>query len=212
MKCIAGENPQKASVMGNTWLLITDKIVWLSEPTTYSLCQQWRALWSLPLMLHGNRRILSLVVISLFHWETLHAGGGSSSAFASSVVVLCPVQCSPPSVVFVVVVGAALLLLLWLIPASSSPSSIPPLTLNNSPDYQLMELLLKRLRFNKNRNFWRWVRLINWLILIKSESIRPLIIRILSHNCIVLGPSCKIGNMRCPGTLKNQNPQFEEKK
>ena len=59
MKCIAGENPQKASVMGNTWLLITDKSVWLSEPTTYSLCQQWRALWSLPLMLHGNRRILS---------------------------------------------------------------------------------------------------------------------------------------------------------
>ena len=27
-----------------------------------------------------------------------------------------------------------------------------------------------------------------------------------------LGHSCKIGNMRCPGTLKNQNPQFEEKK
>ena len=26
------------------------------------------------------------------------------------------------------------------------------------------------------------------------------------------GHSCKIGNMRCPGTLKNQNPQFEEKK
>ena len=26
-----------------------------------------------------------------------------------------------------------------------------------------------------------------------------------------LGHSCKIGNMRCPGTLKNQNPQFEEK-
>ena len=25
------------------------------------------------------------------------------------------------------------------------------------------------------------------------------------------GHSCKIGNMRCPGTLKNQNPQFEEK-
>ena len=28
----------------------------------------------------------------------------------------------------------------------------------------------------------------------------------------LLGHSCKIGNMRCPGTLKNQNPQFEEKK
>ena len=27
-----------------------------------------------------------------------------------------------------------------------------------------------------------------------------------------MGHSCKIGNMRCPGTLKNQNPQFEEKK
>ena len=26
-----------------------------------------------------------------------------------------------------------------------------------------------------------------------------------------MGPPCKIGNMRCPGTLKNQNPQFEEK-
>ena len=26
------------------------------------------------------------------------------------------------------------------------------------------------------------------------------------------GHSCKIGNMRCTGTLKNQNPQFEEKK
>ena len=26
-----------------------------------------------------------------------------------------------------------------------------------------------------------------------------------------MGHSCKIGNMRCPGTLKNQNPQFEEK-
>ena len=25
------------------------------------------------------------------------------------------------------------------------------------------------------------------------------------------GHPCKIGNMRCPGTLKNQNPQFEEK-
>ena len=59
MKCIAGENPQKASVMENTWLLITGTSVWLSEPTTYSLCQQWRALWSLPLMLHGNRLILS---------------------------------------------------------------------------------------------------------------------------------------------------------
>ena len=29
---------------------------------------------------------------------------------------------------------------------------------------------------------------------------------------ILQGHSCKIGNMRCPGTLKNQNPQFEEKK
>ena len=58
MKCIVGGNAQKAKVMGNTWLLRTDKSVWLSEPTTYSLCQQWRALWSLPLMLHGNRRIL----------------------------------------------------------------------------------------------------------------------------------------------------------
>ena len=28
----------------------------------------------------------------------------------------------------------------------------------------------------------------------------------------LLGHPCKIGNMRCPGTLKNQNPQFEEKK
>ena len=28
----------------------------------------------------------------------------------------------------------------------------------------------------------------------------------------LLGHSCKIGNMRCPGTLKNKNPQFEEKK
>ena len=28
----------------------------------------------------------------------------------------------------------------------------------------------------------------------------------------LLGHSCKMGNMRCPGTLKNQNPQFEEKK
>ena len=28
---------------------------------------------------------------------------------------------------------------------------------------------------------------------------------------IMEGHSCKIGNMRCPGTLKNQNPQFEEK-
>ena len=27
-----------------------------------------------------------------------------------------------------------------------------------------------------------------------------------------VGHSCKIGNMRCPGTLKNQNPQFEGKK
>ena len=26
---------------------------------------------------------------------------------------------------------------------------------------------------------------------------------------MVEGHSCKIGNMRCPGTLKNQNPQFE---
>ena len=31
-------------------------------------------------------------------------------------------------------------------------------------------------------------------------------------NTIIVGHSCKIGNMRCPGTLKNQNPQFEEKK
>ena len=29
---------------------------------------------------------------------------------------------------------------------------------------------------------------------------------------VMMGHSCKIGNMRCPGTLKNQNPQFEEKK
>ena len=29
---------------------------------------------------------------------------------------------------------------------------------------------------------------------------------------LFMGDSCKIGNMRCPGTLKNQNPQFEEKK
>ena len=29
---------------------------------------------------------------------------------------------------------------------------------------------------------------------------------------VLLGHSCKIGNMRCPGTLKNKNPQFEEKK
>ena len=29
---------------------------------------------------------------------------------------------------------------------------------------------------------------------------------------LYMGHSCKIGNMRCPGTLKNQNPQFEEKK
>ena len=28
---------------------------------------------------------------------------------------------------------------------------------------------------------------------------------------MLVGHSCKIGNMRCPGTLKNQNPQFEEK-
>ena len=26
---------------------------------------------------------------------------------------------------------------------------------------------------------------------------------------VLVGHSCKIGNMRCPGTLKNQNPQFE---
>ena len=31
-------------------------------------------------------------------------------------------------------------------------------------------------------------------------------------DCLLMGHSCKIGNMRCPGTLKNQNPQFEEKK
>ena len=28
---------------------------------------------------------------------------------------------------------------------------------------------------------------------------------------LYMGHSCKIGNMRCPGTLKNQNPQFEGK-
>ena len=32
------------------------------------------------------------------------------------------------------------------------------------------------------------------------------------EQCYMEGHSCKIGNMRCPGTLKNQNPQFEEKK
>ena len=29
---------------------------------------------------------------------------------------------------------------------------------------------------------------------------------------VLMGHSCKIGNMRSPGTLKNQNPQFEEEK
>ena len=29
---------------------------------------------------------------------------------------------------------------------------------------------------------------------------------------LLLGHSCKIGNMRFPGTLKNQNPHFQEKK
>ena len=38
---------------------------------------------------------------------------------------------------------------------------------------------------------------------------------LLKHWYVLLklkGHSWKIGNIRCPGTLKNQNPQFEEKK
>ena len=37
----------------------------------------------------------------------------------------------------------------------------------------------------------------------------PTLVRV--QSTMHMGHSCKIGNMRCPGTLKNQNPQFEEK-
>ena len=35
--------------------------------------------------------------------------------------------------------------------------------------------------------------------------------RLFINLSLMLGHSCKIGNMRCPGTLNNQNPQFGEK-
>ena len=47
-----------------------------------------------------------------------------------------------------------------------------------------------------------------------SEDVYLLVMKIICTRVDIkqVGHSCKIGNMRCPGTLKNQNPQFEEKK
>ena len=41
----------------------------------------------------------------------------------------------------------------------------------------------------------------------KSTQVSPS--HMLERNQVHVGHSCKIGNMRPPGTLENQNPQFE---
>ena len=206
MKCIAGENPQKASVMENTWLLITDTSVWLSEPTTYSLCQQWRALWSLPLMLHGNRLILSEFVPCLSLVYILFAPSchqfvplrNFACWWGFLICFLffscCPLPCSPP--VVVVGGGGGGVGVVVLLPHHQAPfPHLLSTTLQITNwwsccwrDWDLTKIIIFEDEWDWLIGWFRW-----W-----SELIRPLIIRILiseSHHFVFDLPifTCLLG-------------------
>ena len=198
MKCIVGGNAQKAKVMGNTWLLITDKSVWLSEPTTYSLCQQWRALWSLPLMLHGNRLILSEFVPCLSLVYILFAPSchqfvplRNFACWWGFLICFrffscCPLPCSvfTPFCCFCCCCWCCCCCCDWsLLPHHQAPfPHLLPTTLQITNWWSCCWRDWDLTKIEIFEDEWDW--LIGWFWW-WSESIMPLIIRILSHHCIV---------------------------